>query len=344
MTPAGAPPGGGVPELMRAAVFTRARTIEVRDVPVPEPGPGEVRLRVRYCGICGSDLTVYRTGALSGPTTVLGHEISAVVDLDPSDRLAPGTRVVPHPARGCGRCLWCREGHPRYCLEPHNPAFGGFAEYTCYPAENLLPVPDDLDDRRAALTEPLGVALRAVWQADPRPGDVAYVSGLGSIGLLVVAGLVASGCRVLGGDPREERRALGLELGCEAVLDPTVQDPFATALALDPHGPPLAFECAGVPESLQQIFDTCGPGGTVGILGVPTGPVLLLRMTVREQRAFSIAGPSMESMRGAMELLRRRPEVARVATGTVPLEGTGEALEALVAGHGGVKVLVAPDG
>jgi threonine dehydrogenase-like Zn-dependent dehydrogenase len=327
---------------MRAAFFEAAQTITVRDVPIPEPGPGEVRLKVRYCGICGSDLTVYKTGALAGPGVILGHEISALVDLDPQGRWAEGTRVVPFPSRGCGRCLWCREGHPRYCVNPPFERWGGYAEYTVYPSENLIPISDELDDRTAAAAEPFGVALRAVGLASPKPGDFAYVSGLGPIGLFSVAGLAAEGCRVVGADPRPERRDLGLSLGCEQTLDPTAEDPVSRTLSLDPHGPRIAFECSGVPESLQQVFDACGYQGVVGVLGVPMAPILLLRMFVKEQRAFSLSGPSRESMEQALRLLGERTEIGRVITGTVSLEETDRAFRRLVAGDGGVKVLVAP--
>jgi threonine dehydrogenase-like Zn-dependent dehydrogenase len=328
---------------MRAAFFEAAQTITVRDVPVPEPGPGDVRLKVRYCGICGSDLTVYKTGALAGPDVVLGHEISAVVDLDPEGRWAVGTRVTPFPSRGCGKCMWCREGRPRYCVNPPYERWGGYAEYTIYPSQNLIAIPDELDDRAAAAAEPFGVALRAVALASAQPGEFAYVSGLGPIGLFLAAGLVAEGCRVVGADPRPERRDLGLELGCEAVFDPTAEDPVSRTLSVDPHGPGIAFECSGVPDSLQQVFDACGYQGVVGVLGVPMAPILLLRMFVKEQRAFSLSGPSRESMELALRLLGEQPHIAKVITGTVPLEETDRAFRRLVAGEGGVKVLVAPE-
>jgi len=315
----------------------------VRDVPLPEPGLGQVRLRVTFCGICGSDLTVFKTGALSGPDVVMGHEISAVVDLDPEGQWAPGTRVTPFPARGCGKCMWCLDGHPRYCVNPPYGEWGGFADYAVYPWAGLIPIPEAIDDRGAALAEPLGVALRAVGLASPKAGDLAFVSGLGPIGLLAVTGLVRAGCRVVGADPREDRRALGLELGCLRVLDPKVEDPLPSLLSLDQHGPRIAFESAGVPESLQQVVDLCGHQGTIGVLGVPMGPVSLLRMFVREQRAFSLSGPSMESMRDALAVLQERPEVAKVITGVVPLEETPEAFRRLASGDGGVKVLVGPD-
>jgi threonine dehydrogenase-like Zn-dependent dehydrogenase len=178
--------------------------------------------------------------------------------------------------------------------------------------------------------------------AEPEPGDLAYVSGLGPIGLFAAAGLAGAGCRVVGADPREDRRALGLEVGCDEVLDPTAQDPVGATLALDPHGPRVAVECAGVPDSLQQVFDVCGHAGAVVILGIPMAPVFLLRMTLKEQRAFSLQGPSPESMRGALDLLRSRPQTAKAITGEVPLEDTDRAFADLVAGTGGAKVLVAP--
>jgi threonine dehydrogenase-like Zn-dependent dehydrogenase len=328
---------------MRVAFFEGLRSITVRDTAVPQPRPGQVRVRVRYCGICGSDISLYKTGVMAGPGVILGHEISAVVESDPGGEWGSGTRVTAYPGGiGCGECAWCKEGKHRYCAEAPQTHGGGFAEFATVPAHALLPVPDGLDDRTAALAEPLGVAVRALELAQPRRGDLAYVSGLGSIGLLSVAALKAAGCRVMGAEPREERRTLGLELGCEAVIDPAVEDPIAAALRADPRGPRVVLECAGAPESLQQAFDVCGYEGTVGILGIPMAPVLLLRMTLKEQRAFSIQGPSMGSMRRAMYLLLAQPEIGKVITATVPLERIDDAFAALAGGEAGVKLLVQP--
>ena len=337
---------GASARMMRAAFLEGYQCITVRDAPLPEPASGEVRLKIRYCGICGSDVTCYKTGALAGPDVILGHELSAAVDHDPAGVWGPGRRVTVFPSGiGCGECVWCREEKYRFCLNPPDRVHGGgFAEYMTAPARNLIAIPDDLDDRTAAGAEPLGVALRGVELASPKPGDLAYVSGLGSIGLFTVSALVAAGCRVLGADPREERRTLGLELGCDDAFDPTVRDPLSTTVAADPHGPRVAFECAGVPESLQQVFEACGPEGVVGILGIPMAPVFLLRMTLKEERAFSIQGPTRESMRRALDLMRERPEISRVMTRAVPLEQANDAFARLAAGDGGIKVLLQPGG
>jgi threonine dehydrogenase-like Zn-dependent dehydrogenase len=326
---------------MRAAFFEAMGKMTVREVEPPPLEPGDALLRVNYCGICGSDLSLFKTGILSGPDRVMGHELSAVVEEDPTGRFAPGARVVAYPARGCGKCLWCTEGHPRYCLEPPSP-WGAYAEQVAVPADFLIPVPDDVDDRAASLAEPLGVALRAIGLADVSRGDLCYVSGLGSIGLLVTSGLLDRGARVVGSDVREDRRALGEDLGCELVFDPVAEDPFWKTLAVDRHGPRFAFECSGAAAAVQLAFNACGHMGTVVLLGIPFEPAMLFTavMSVKEQRALSIAGPSMDAMREALGLLARRPHAAWVITGEVALGDLERTMHDLVAGHGGVKVLV----
>ena len=97
-----------------------------------------------------------------------------------------------------------------------------------------------------------------------------------------------------------------------------------------------------MPESLQQVFDTCGYGGAVGLLGIQVAPAFLLRMTLRELRAFSVRGPTIDTMREALAMLNGRPEPGKVITDVVPLDRTPEAFETLAEGGAGVKVLVEP--
>jgi threonine dehydrogenase-like Zn-dependent dehydrogenase len=328
---------------VRAAFFTGVRTFAVREVEPPDLLPGEARVRVSYNGICGSDVSLWKVGVMAGEDRVPGHELSGVVEEDPTGTFPPGQRVSYFPARGCGRCIWCAEGHPRYCLNPENH-WGGYAETTNVPTDLLLPVPDELDDRAAALAEPLGVALRGVAAAGVRAGDLCYVSGLGSMGLLVVSGLADLGARIVGSDVREDRRRLGEELGCEMTFDPDSEDPFWKTLAVDLHGPRFAFECSGAATAVQYAFNACGHMGTVVLLGIPFEPVMFIPavMSVKEQRAISISGPSRDSMVDAMGLLRRRPEAVKVVTGERPLSEIQRAFEDLAEGRGGIKVLIDP--
>ncbi len=326
---------------MRALFFEDTRTLTLREVPIPEPGPEDVLVRVTYCGICGSDLSVYKSGAMAAPDRVLGHEISATVEDDPTGQWERGARVVVFPARACGECAWCRAGERRYCLNPIEGRWGGYAEYATYPPENLIPIPDGVSDQVASMADPLGVGVRAVEIADPAEGEIAFVSGLGTIGLSTVTALVAVGARVVGADPLPDRRDLGRALGCEATIDST-EDAYRVGVDLDPKGFRYAFECSGVQESLQEVWDACGYAGTVGVLGIPMMPVLLLRMTVREQRAFSISGPLPESMAAALEHVAADPAVGQIIKGAVPLAETAAAMDRLIDGADGPKLLVDP--
>ena len=148
--------------------------------------------------------------------------------------------------------------------------------------------------------------------------------------------------RYLAGDPIEARRRLAVDLGATAALDPITEDPWEAGIARDPRGFRLAFECSGHPDALQTIFDACGPLGTVGILGIPMSPVLLLRMTVREQRAFSIAGPTRASMAAAIAHLEVHPELARMIDGVVGLDDAASTMDRLIAGEVGPKILIDP--
>jgi threonine dehydrogenase-like Zn-dependent dehydrogenase len=328
---------------MRAAFFTGYRAFEVRDVETPALLPGEARVRVSYNGICGSDVSLWKVGVMAGDDRVPGHEFSGVVEEDPTGMLEPGARVAYYPGRGCGECMWCLEGKPRYCFNPPN-LWGGYAETVNVLPHLLVPVPDDVDDQGASLSEPFGVALRAIDEAGVREGDLCYVSGLGSIGLLTVAGLIDLGARVVGSDVRDDRRALGEEFGCESTFDPVAEDPFWKLLAVDLHGPRFAFECSGAASAIQLAFNACGHLGTVVLLGIPFEPAMFIPavMSVKEQRALSVTGPSMASMGTALEVLQRRPEVARVVTGVRPIGEVQQAFEEQAEGTGGIKVLVDP--
>ena len=210
---------------MKALAIHGSEDLRWEDRPLPEPAAGEVRLRVRYVGICGSDLHYHFHGK-NGEYAVLepltpGHELSAVVDLDPSGRLTPGTAVTVHPAR-YGASVPGLEDHPHLrpggdylgsaATVPHRQ--GAAAEYLIVEEHMIRVLPEGLPLERAALAEPLAVALHAVSLAGDLTGRRVLVIGAGPIGLLVVAGAVRAGASVVGAsdlrpEPLERARALG---------------------------------------------------------------------------------------------------------------------------------------
>ncbi|HWC32916.1 MAG TPA: zinc-binding dehydrogenase, partial [Actinomycetota bacterium] len=154
-----------------------------------------------------------------------------------------------------------------------------------------------------------------------------------------------AGARVVGGDPRADRRALAVELGCEDAFDPTAEDPFWKLFAHDELGARVVMECSGVASALQLALNVARHGGVVGILGIPfePAPILPAVAAVKELRTFSISGPEKRHIAHALDLLRRRPETGRVVTSVVGLGEADDAMRRLADGEGhDVKVLVDP--
>jgi L-idonate 5-dehydrogenase len=285
---------------MKALAIHGKEDIRWEDREVPTPGDGEVRLRVNYVGICGSDLHYYFHGA-NGEYTIRepltpGHELSGVVDLDPSGRLAPGTPVTVHPARygpsvpGLEDRPHLRPGGDYFGSAAANPhRQGGASEYLLVEDHMVRVLPAALPLERAALAEPLAVAIHAVSLAGDVTGRRVLVIGAGPIGLLVVAAAVHAGAGVVGAsdvrtEPLDRAQALG-----------------ATELSLvgrdtiENESYDVVFECSGVGVALTQAVRAARRTGTivqVGMLpnaeiGVNLAPLLAKELTIRGAFRFS---------------------------------------------------------
>ena len=285
---------------MKLLAIHAAEDIRWEDRPAPEPDDGEVRLRVRYVGICGSDLHYYFHGkngeyAVREPLTP-GHELSAEVDLDPSGRLAPGTPVTVHPAR-FGPSVPGLEERPHLRAGgdylgsaagfPHRQ--GGAAELLVVEEHMIRVLPEGLSLERAALAEPLAVAIHAVSLAGDLSGTRALVIGSGPIGLLVAAAAVHAGAELVGAsdvrpEPLERARVLG---AAETFLVGTD--------AIENESFDVVFECSGVGVALTQAVRAARRAGTVvqvgmlpdAELGVNLAPMLAKELTLRGAFRFS---------------------------------------------------------
>ncbi|HET7341223.1 MAG TPA: alcohol dehydrogenase catalytic domain-containing protein, partial [Methylomirabilota bacterium] len=193
---------------MRAAIFHGGGRLAAGDWPQPTAGRGELLLRVRGCGLCGSDIAKIVAPDTRAPA-VLGHEVVGDV-IEAGDGVAGfavGDRVVAAHHVPCGRCHYCRRGSESMCraFKASNLDPGGFAEYVRVPAANVrhatFRVPEHLGDEEASFVEPLACCLRAVERARVEPGDTAVVVGLGSIGCLFTQLLARAGAAVVGCDP-----------------------------------------------------------------------------------------------------------------------------------------------
>jgi threonine dehydrogenase-like Zn-dependent dehydrogenase len=336
---------------MPAAVYHGEHTISVEAVPIPELGSDEVLLRVSHCGICGTDLHLMMED-WGTPGTTCGHEYSGVVaEVGSSVRgWTVGDRAVGGPGPGCGRCRLCRTGRTHLCLSsPRSTArTGAYAAFKVVDADALFRVPDSLDLRTAALTEPLAVALRGFRRAGAEPGDRVLVTGAGPIGLLTVAVLVAGGVSdITVSEPNPKRRRLAETMGAATTLSPEELQPPATVMDLVPVPYHLAFECSGRADAMEGALFSLDRAGTMVLSGTGRGRPRFNpnRLIVHELVVTGTVEYTQDDYRAALALLAggQLTVEALIEPEDLPLAGLQRGMERLVAGELAGKVMVAPN-
>lgn len=342
---------------MRAALVTGKERIELREMPEPEPTAGKAVVAIRYCGICGTDLHAYHSGAPYNPA-ICGHEWVGTVSAVGDDvrGLREGDRVGIGISPACGRCAECLSGDAAHCsqsllgvlgLGPLAAPHGGFARAIAVEAARLVPVHTRLSDREAALLEPATVAVHALRRTPPRIGESALVLGAGPIGLLVqqCARIAGAGC-VVTVEPNAERRRLAAELGADAVVDPVSEDVEARVRELcGPLGADLVFECAGIPSTLEQAVALARRGGSVSLVGLSVAPATIAPglWLAREVRVVASLAYLREEFDVTMQLaVDGRLRLEPLVTGTVGLAELESGFRTLLDSGRAVKLLVDP--
>ncbi|MGH9031156.1 MAG: zinc-binding dehydrogenase [Acidimicrobiia bacterium] len=342
---------------MRAAVARRQQLV-VEDLPEPVPGDGHALVAVKACGICGSDLHTLRhahhmldvveaTGMGGGfdpeRDFVLGHEYAAeVLELGPGTdgiTVAPGDLVVSIPFLIAGADL--------VPLGFSNDYPGAYAERMLLTAGACIPVPNALDHRRAALTEPMAVGLHSVNKSGIEPGDAALVVGCGPIGLAIIVWLAARGVEpIVASDLSARRRALAAELGAHAVVDPREEPIFDAWRRVDGMRPVVVYEAVGVPGLLDDVIFDAPPQARVLVAGVCMEPDTIRPLigVVKEiNLQFAFGYDPVEFAETLRAIAEGTIDVAALVTGTVGIEGIADAFAALADAEDHVKILVEPD-
>jgi (R,R)-butanediol dehydrogenase/meso-butanediol dehydrogenase/diacetyl reductase len=268
---------------MRAIRWHGPLDVRVDETPIPSAvEPGEFLLRVLYCGICGTDLDLYRHGLPDAditpepdsgprPPLTLGHEICGeVIEIGAAvEGFVPGDVVAVDGNRSCGRCFWCSQREYNLCTrlsQYGHHADGGLAEFVVVDASTSKRVPPGMDAKTAALAEPLSCAVRAVRRSRIAIGATVTVFGGGPIGLLVTQVALASGATAVSVvEPTQTRRDLALLMGASAVLDPSPQ--VMTGLVQRGVGPDVVFECSGAAGVAEVAIRTVRRGGRVVLVG-----------------------------------------------------------------------------
>jgi (R,R)-butanediol dehydrogenase/meso-butanediol dehydrogenase/diacetyl reductase len=337
---------------VRALEVTEERTLAEGELPDPDPGPGEVVVEVACCGICGSDLHMLPSPAISAGT-VMGHEFSGRVATigDGVSGWSEGERVAVIPMDPCGECPNCAAGNEHLCMQAplRGHGLGGrpgaYAERVIAPASSLFRLPDDVSDEHGALVEPLAVGVHAVRLAEADSGVPAIVLGAGPIGVMTALAARAAGHeRLVVVEPGERRRERIEALGFDSVSLEGVHEAAVAA-----HGgelPAVVWECAGHRDALGLGLELVRGAGTVVAVGVLEEPVPLnqLLLILKEARILGAFAYRREDFAEALELMRSGSVPAdALITDVVPLDRAQDLFDELrCPGTDQLKVLLRP--
>jgi (R,R)-butanediol dehydrogenase/meso-butanediol dehydrogenase/diacetyl reductase len=329
-------------------MFYGQRDLRLDEVLEPETRAGSVKVKVDWCGICGTDLHEYLAGPIFAPAPesphpltgdavpiTLGHEFAGeVVEVGEGVEAAEvGDRVAIEPVYRCGECPECRRGAYNLCW---NLGFfglsgggGGFSEYTVVPSYMTHRLPEGLSAEQGALVEPIAVGLRAVRRSGLREGQSAIVFGAGPIGAVTVQCLKAMRAGFVAvAEVAEARKNKVREIGVDAVIDPTEEDVVERVQELtDGAGTDVSFDAAGIQATFQTALKATRRGGTVVNIAIWEGPIEIHPndIVLKELNVAGIIAYSSEDFSDTISMLKEgRIDTEGLITGRIALSDVVE--------------------
>ncbi|MFX0134800.1 MAG: zinc-binding dehydrogenase [Candidatus Hodarchaeota archaeon] len=291
---------------MKALILKAIEELELKkDVPKPTPSKNEVLIRVRYCGICGSDLEAYNYGKVLTPI-ILGHEFSGEIEEIGSKVVGwkIGDRVTAYPGEFCRECYFCKKGEENRCIRTMIglgiTVNGALAEYVKISSKSLCKLPDSVSYENGALVEPLAVGYHGVKISGIHSTDIAVVIGAGTIGLSTIQALKLSNIEnIYVIEPSEYNLNLALQMGVQKAARPS---------KINKIGPKFVFDCAGFPKTYKDAIRIVQRGGTVVLLGVhfENVPISFLELIVKEVNLKGSFGYSFEEFKEIIALLSQK--------------------------------------
>lgn len=319
---------------MKAFLCDGPERYGIAEIPEPQPATGEVKLKVLYAGICGSDFgIIHGRNPFASFPLVLGHEFCGEVVESEADNLDIGQKVVVMPVMGCGQCSSCMEGNVNRCSKVKLYGVhlnGGFAEKALIKASQAVPIPDFLDPKYAVFTEPLAVGIHCVRRGGVKTNNDVAVIGGGVIGLTIASLALFYGAkRVLVSDIVPQRlqkaKALGIDFTVQENEEGIVN--FSRKLGLNFD---VVFDTVGSEQSLEDSLDLLKPGGKLVLVAVPKSgkkPINLAKLFAEEKVFTASRTYTMEDFKRALSLIVSgdfRPE--RLITHYFPFDRIQEAL------------------
>ena len=336
---------------MRGAYFSEVHKVEIRDdLPKPSIKPDEVLIKVKFCGICGTDVESYITGILESKKIILGHEFSGeIVEVGANvKKWKIADRVTANPNTPCWDCYECDRYNENMCRLAGTglglTRNGAQAEYIDVKEERLHLLPDSVSFEEGAMIEPLAIAVYAVQESGIKIGENATVLGAGTIGLFVIQVLRAAGVsKIFVVEPVESKQKKALEVGADEVMDPKKWSKINKLT--DKIGPDHIFDCVGNPDSIMTSLQLVKRGGKITLIGIHAKPfetkgfmqLVLKNITLKGDFSYN-----QDSWKTAIELIEQKKiNLAPIITKRIKLEEVPEMYEVLAnPPHEEIKVLI----
>ena len=320
---------------MKALVLSAYKHLAIEDVPVPHPADDELLVRVKACGICGSDVHGFdgSTGRRI-PPIVMGHEAAGIVEAVGSrvTEFRAGDRVTFDSTVYCGECFYCRRGQVNLCdrrevIGVSTPLFrrmGAFAEYVTVPARIAYALPESMPFAHAALIEAASVAVHGASLTPIEHGDTAVVVGAGMIGLLTLQAVREAGAaRVFVVDVDDTRLELARNLGATQTFNSKKQDVAAEIQKrTEGRGADVALECVGITDAIALAVESVRKGGAVTLVGnvAPKIELALQSVVSRQIRLQGSCASCGEYPECIAMMADGRIQVAPLVSAVAPLE------------------------
>lgn len=258
---------------MKIVYIEEPGKIAIKEAEMPKPKKGEVLLKIKYCGICGSDVATY-TGnqPFASYPRIPGHEFSAeIVEIEENDKgLKKGMLVTANPYFNCGKCYSCRNGKVNCCEDNQTMGVqrdGAFAEYVTMPIERVIDG-KGLDAQRLAMIEPFSIGYHAINRGDIKASDKVLVIGAGPIGIFAMISAKLKGAEVYIADVLDRRLQLAKELGADGVINTKTEVLSERVKEITKNcGMDVCVEAAGLPVTFLSCIDSACFGGKLILIG-----------------------------------------------------------------------------
>ena len=262
---------------MKSAVFYEKHNLVIEDIPMPEVGPDDVLIKVKACGICGTDVHIFNgdEGAAATPAgTVLGHEFAGIVEKigENVKGIVVGDRVCVDPNKLCNECYYCKSGIGHFCEDMigiGTTVNGGFSEYCAVPQSQVYKIADTTTYEMAAMTEPVACCVHGIDMCNISCGDTVAVIGGGMIGMIMLqlAKLAGAG-KLIMLEPVAEKREICKNLGADLCIDPLSEDVKAVLAQNGIERISCVIECVGRTSTIEQAIDIAGKDSIVMMFGL----------------------------------------------------------------------------